>query len=208
MTEKVATIETRVIDQLSRYSDISGRIRVLSTYSVGMGMTISRLNQDDQLQELHKRLRSMPSYMYLSKYEQKLEQVAHANLTRYPAGARAQKHAIPLRGSSPDEDKLLYDLRKKIQKVIDARGCFTSDLDEVLERMAELQELQDEKQKIDHVLEIMGENHSHLSELMRLYYILGKSWREVIDIMGISKSVFYRWRQAAIEKYAILSGWE
>ncbi|MBW4838623.1 MAG: RNA polymerase subunit sigma-24 [Paenibacillaceae bacterium] len=208
MAAETSSVERRVIEQLMGYRDLAGRIRVLSSQSVGAGMTVSRISEDDQLQELHRKLRGMPSYMYLNKHEQKLEQTAHAYLTYYPVGTRAQKRAVPMCGVDAEDDKLLREIREKIQKVIDSRGGCSTDLDELLERVAELQDLQEEKAKIDQVLEILGESHSHLSELLRHYYLEGKSWREVINVMGISKSVFYRWKPVAIGKYAKLIGWE
>ncbi|MEB9892982.1 RNA polymerase subunit sigma-24, partial [Bacillus cereus] len=81
-------VEQQVIEQLTGYRDIVGRLRVLETYSVGNGITVSRLNEDDHLQELHRKLRGLPSYMYLTAREQRLESIAHAYLTDYPAGTR------------------------------------------------------------------------------------------------------------------------
>lgn len=51
------TNEQSVIEQLSQYRQKKARIQVLSNYSVGAGITVSRLNEDDQLQELHRKLR-------------------------------------------------------------------------------------------------------------------------------------------------------
>ncbi|MBU5670264.1 RNA polymerase subunit sigma-24 [Paenibacillus brevis] len=206
MAEKVPTIETRVIDQLSKYRELTGRIRILESYKIGAGMTVSRLNEDDQLQDLHRKLKGMPSYMYLNKHEQKLEQTAHAYLDRYPAGTRAQKRAIPLRGIDRADDKLLWEIRKKIQRVIDARGGCSSDLDDVLERVAELQELQDEKSEIDKILEVMSETHSHFAELLRLRYIQGMPVADVATELCIVPRTFDRWRPIAISKYGELAG--
>ncbi|MGG1601119.1 RNA polymerase subunit sigma-24, partial [Paenibacillus naphthalenovorans] len=145
-------IEQKAIEQLSQYRQKLARLQVLSTYSVGSGITISRLNQDDQLQELHRRLRGLPSYMYLNKHEQELESVAHAYLTRYPAGTRAQLAAVPTRGADEEDERLLRELRSKIKKVIAARGWEMDDLDAVLERVAEYQDLKTEIERIDTVL--------------------------------------------------------
>lgn len=206
MAAETSTVERRVIEQLTSYRDLSGRIRVLSSYSIGAGMTVSRISEDDQLQELHRKLRNMPSYMYLNKHEQKLEQTAHAYLTRYPAGTRAQKRAIPLRGVDAEDDKLLREIRGKIQKVIDARGGCSTDLDEVLEQVAELQELQDEKNRIDNVLRVLSDTHSHLAELLCLRYIEGMSVSEVASKLGIVRRTFDRWRPIAISKFGELAG--
>lgn len=204
-TTKARTVEQQVIDQLTEYRDISGRIKVLSTYSIGSGITVSRLNEDDQLQDLHRKLRRLPSYMYLNKHEQRLEQTAHAYLSHYPAGTRAQKRAIPTQGVDAEDDKLLKEIRSKIQKVIDARGT-SDDLDEVLERLTELQDLMCEKEKVDNVLDVMRESHAHLAELLCLRYIEGLSVIEVAAELGIVPRTFNRWRGIAIEKYSKLSG--
>lgn len=51
--------EQNVIDQLSQLRQKQYRILVLSTYCVGTGITVPRLNKDDQLQKLHWRLRGL-----------------------------------------------------------------------------------------------------------------------------------------------------
>src|SRR5690606_27719914 len=104
--------EQRAIEQLSQYRMKQARIQVLSTYSVGAGITVSRLNEDDQLQELHARLRRLPSYMYLSKHEQQLELVANAYMNTYPAGVAAQKRAVPVEVPDEEDRKLLQELRR------------------------------------------------------------------------------------------------
>ncbi|MGO4543244.1 RNA polymerase subunit sigma-24 [Paenibacillus sp. 2TAB23] len=194
--------EQQTVEQLSRYKQLQARIQVLSTYSVGAGITVSRLNQDDQLQELHRRLRNLPSYMYLGKREQKLEATAHAYLTQYPAGVKSQLAVIPQQGADAEDDKLLQELRDKIGKVIAARGYdVRDDLDAVLDRMVELQELQDEVARIDTVLEAIKGYKPDYERLLRIHYVDGKAWGEASQEMQVSKDVFYRWRRKAIVEY-------
>ncbi|MEK4513614.1 RNA polymerase subunit sigma-24 [Paenibacillus sp. FSL K6-2524] len=203
------TNEQQVVEQLTGYGDLIGRIQVLSTYNIGAGITVSRLNEDDQLQALHRELRGLPSYMYLTGYEQKLEQAASAYLTRLPAGVKAQKRAVPVNVADEEDRKMLQDVRSKIQKVIAARGYdLRDDIDVVLDRLTELQDLQTEQAQIDGILEVMSEQHGHYANLLRLHYIRGLTWDKTIVQMDISKSVFYRWRPLAVKKYAILAGWE
>jgi DNA-directed RNA polymerase specialized sigma24 family protein len=199
--------EEMVLDLLSRYPEKRARLEVLSTYSVGAGITVSRLNEDDHLQELHRKFRGLPTYMYLNKREQKLESVAHAYLTRYPAGTKAQLAAIPKQGADEEDTKLLRELREKIRKVIAARGWDErDDIDEVLDRMAEFQDLKAEIEYVDNAVKALERYKPEYARLLRLHFIEGKSWSETADAMNISKDVFYRWKRKAIEEFTKIAG--
>lgn len=194
--------EQQVIEQLSQYRRNQARIEVLSTYSVGAGITVSRLNEEDQLQELHAKLRGLPSYMYLNKHEQKLEQVANAYMTWYPAGVVAQKRAVPVDVMDDEDRKLLQEVRNKIQRVIEARGYdMRSDIDEILDRLTELQDLQAEVNRIDTVLRALERYKPEYEKLLRLRYINELSAGEVAKQLGIVRKTFDRWRNQAIEEY-------
>lgn len=194
--------EQQVIEQLSQYRRNQARIEVLSTYSVGAGITVSRLNEEDQLQELHAKLRGLPSYMYLNKHEQKLEQVANAYMTWYPAGVVAQKRAVPVDVMDDEDRKLLQEVRNKIQRVIEARGYdMRSDIDEILDRLTELQDLQAEVNRIDTVLRALERYKPEYEKLLRLRYINELSAGEVAKRLGIVRKTFDRWRNQAIEEY-------
>lgn len=194
--------EQQVIEQLSQYRRNQARIEVLSTYSVGAGITVSRLNEEDQLQELHAKLRGLPSYMYLNKHEQKLEQVANAYMTWYPAGVVAQKRAVPVDVMDDEDRKLLQEVRNKIQRVIEARGYdMRSDIDEILDRLTELQDLQAEVNRIDTVLRALERYKPEYEKLLRLRYINEMPAGEVAKQLGIVRKTFDRWRNQAIEEY-------
>lgn len=196
----------QVIEQLSQYQQKKARIKALSTYSVGAGITVSRLSEDDQLQELHRKLRGLPSYMYLSGYEQKLENTAHAYLTRYPAGVKSQQRAIPVNVMDPEDTELLRDLRNKIQKVIEARGYDIRDgIEEIMERLTELQDLQAEVNRIDTLMDALEQYKPDYAKLLRLHLIDGVSWDKAIRELNISKDVFYRWRKRALTEYEKLA---
>ncbi|BFH12659.1 RNA polymerase subunit sigma-24 [Paenibacillus melissococcoides] len=200
-------VEQQVIEQLTGYRDIVGRLRVLETYSVGNGITVSRLNEDDHLQELHRKLRGLPSYMYLTAREQRLESIAHAYLTDYPAGTRKQRQAVSECFSSDVEDRrLLKELQKKIQKVIEARTGTPEGYEAILAQLSEYQDLVAEKRRIDTVLDAMKGQQPHYAELLRLRYIKGLPAIEVAEELGIVRRTFDRWRQRAIDKYSKLSG--
>lgn len=200
------TIEQQVIEQLSQYRQKKARIQALSTYSVGAGITVSRLNEDDQLQELHRRLRGLPSYMYLSGYEQKLESVAHAYMTRYPAGVKAQKQAVPVNVLDPEDTELLQDLRRKIQKVIEARGYdIRNGIEEIMERLTELQDLQAEVNRIDTVLDALEEFKPNYAKLLRMRFVDGVDPGEAAREFNIVRQTFYKWQQKAIEEFCRLA---
>lgn len=203
MTEQTA------IEQLSQYRQKQARIQVLSTYSVGAGITVSRLNEDDQLQELHAKLRGLPSYMYLSSYEQKLEYVANAYMTRYPAGVRAQQRAIPVdvMDVMDEEDReLLQVVRDKIAKVIAARGYeVRSDIDEILNRLTELQDLQADIQRLEFILDRLQEYKPYDATLLRYIYVEGLEAKELSDKFEISESTVRRRINRAEAEYTKLA---
>ncbi|MCY9733139.1 ECF-type sigma factor [Paenibacillus alvei] len=201
------TVEQQVIEQLAGYRDIIGRLRVLETYSVGNGITVSRLNQDDHLQELHAKLRRMPNYMYLSAKEQRLEAAAHAYLPSYPSGTKAQLRAVQDCEPVDEEDgAMLEELQKRIVKVIEARTGKPEGFEAILEQLAEYQDLKAEKQQIDSVLDVMEEQHSHLARLLRLRFIDGMKVEEAAAELGIVRRTFNRWKSQAFEVYSKLSG--
>lgn len=194
--------EQQAIDQLSQYRQMQARIQVLSTYSVGAGITVSRLNQEDQLQDLHRRLRGLPSYMYLSKREQRLELAASAYMTHFPAGVKSQLAAVPAAGADTEDDKLLRELKTKISKVVAARGYdIRDDLDAVLDRLVELQELQDAVNRIDTVLGALEQYKPDYARLLRLRYVDEIPAGEVAKEMNIVRRTFERRRLKALEEY-------
>lgn len=200
-------MEQHVIQQLTRYRDIIGRMRVLESYSVGNGITVSRLNEDDHLQELHRKLRNMPSYMYLSKHEQQLEATAHAYLASYPAGTRSQFYAVKDCTSSDDEERvMLEELQRKIRKVIEARTGTADGYEALLEQLAEYQDLKAEKKRICDVMDALGAQHPQLARLLQLRYVEELSVVEAAAELGIARRTFDRRRAVAIQKYIRLQG--
>ncbi|NEZ41386.1 ECF-type sigma factor [Paenibacillus alvei] len=200
----VKTVEQQVIEQLTGYRDIIGRLRVLETYSVGNGITVSRLNEDDHLQELHRKLRRMPSYLYLSAKEQRLEAAAHAYLERYPAGTKAQLRAVQDCEPVDEEDEaMLEELQKRIVKVIEARTGTPVGFEAILAQLAEYQDLLASKQRIDAVLDVMDEE---LARLLRLRYIEGLTVIEAATELGIARRTFDRRRLIAIQQYGRFLG--
>jgi DNA-directed RNA polymerase specialized sigma24 family protein len=197
--------EQQAIELLSQYRQKQARLQVLSSYSVGAGITISRLNEDDHLQELHRRLRGLPSYMYLSKREQQLETVAHAYLERYPAGTRAQLAAVPRGGADEEDERLLRELRVKIQKVIAARGWdVRDDIDAVLDRLAEYQDLRAEIERVDTVLAALEQYKPDLARVLRLRYVEGLTQERSAVELGISVKTERRREKRAISEFVRL----
>lgn len=196
-----------MIEQLIQYRQMQARMQVLSAYSLGMGLTVSRLNDDDQLQELHRRLRGLPSYMYLSERELRLEATAHAYLGgRYPAGIQSQYRAIPRVGADAEDDNLLRELRGKIAKVIAARGWdIRDDIDAVLDRLAEYQDLKAELERIDGVLQALESYKPDYARLLRLKYVEGNTVEEVCKQLAVVEKTYKRWRIKAIAEYEKLA---
>ncbi|MGG4397225.1 DUF1492 domain-containing protein [Paenibacillus thiaminolyticus] len=203
---KQATTDQHALDQLLAYKRLLTRIKVLETYPVTGGILLRTIAGDDRLQELHKKLRGLPSYMYLTKHEQRIEQTAHAYLTRYPAGTQAQLNEVrQCVGNDVEDDKLLKELAGKIQKVIDARGGGqVDDFEGVLERISELQELEAQKKYFESTVETLGGKYGRI---LRLQYIDFQEPMDIADEMGISLPTLYKWRRQALSAYGkLISG--
>lgn len=196
-------VEQQVIEELSQYRQKQARLQVLSTYSVGAGLTVSRLNEDDHLQELHMQLRLRPSYMYLNKREQQLETTANAYLTRYPAGIRAQLQEVErCQPADVEDEKLLRELRGKVQKVFAARGYdVRNDIDAVLDRLAEYQDLQAEINRIDTTLKALEGYKPEYARLLRLRYIAAMPVGLIAKELGVVRKTIERWNPKALTEY-------
>jgi hypothetical protein len=200
-------VEKAVIEQLSEYNTLCGRIKVLEKYPIGNGMYLESTKDDDKLQDLHRQLKGIPSHMYLAPRERLLESVANSYLVDHPLGTQSQYHAVASTVAVDDEDRdRLKELRKKIGRVIDARRGAVDGFDGVLERLCELQGLQDRKEWIDHVLETLGEYKPDYVKLLRLRYIEGYSVDDASRELNIHRRTFDKWRHKSIEEYAKLSG--
>ncbi|WP_235593305.1 ECF-type sigma factor [Paenibacillus sp. 32O-W] len=197
--------DQQVIEQLSNYKRMAARIRLLENYSAGDGIKVSRFGEDDQLQELHRQLRKMPSYMYLTKREQELEATAHAYLTSRPAGTRAQLAAIPAHAEDPDDERKLREIRSKIEKIIEARGEEKTGIDALLDRLAELQDLQAKVKQVDDVLDALASYKPEYAKLLRLRYIEDMQAGEVAEQLGVVRRTFERWQPKAIAEYRKLA---
>jgi hypothetical protein len=193
--------EQDVIQRLNNYRKLKARVEVLRTYSVGAGITVSRINQDDQLQELHRKLRGKPSYMYLNGHEERLETVAHAYMTHYPAGIRSQQRSIPTDALDDQDRADLQSLRDKIGKVVAARGYGErGDIDEIINRLSELQDAQDEMARIETLLSALSHFKSEQARLLTLKYIDGYKTDAIKEALSISERTFSRWHRQGIDE--------
>ncbi|MEW4371788.1 RNA polymerase subunit sigma-24 [Paenibacillus kandeliae] len=198
--------EQKVINHLHRYRDVCGRITVLSKYSVGAGITINRLSEDDELQQLHSQLRGKPSYMYLSLREQAVMNAATANMERYPAGTKAQLHEVARTHSTePLEEFRLRELERSIKRVLEARTGQAEGYDEVLDKLSELQDKIAERDNTDAVFEVMRKHNSNLVDLLQLRYVENRQVDDVIAAFNIAPATYRRWREKAIEEFAKLA---
>jgi DNA-directed RNA polymerase specialized sigma24 family protein len=196
-----------VVEQLRGYGRMLARLKVLQATPVGNGMRLSHVSGDDKLQELHKKLRGMPSKLYLTKREQEVETVARTYLKSYPLGTKAQlREAKLLIGETAHDHALLRELTSGIQAVLEARVGTAEGIDGVLERLAEIQDIEQEKARIDEALAALEEYKATYSRLLRLRYIEGKAVEDVADELCVSRRTFERWRPQAVREYANLVG--
>ncbi|MEO3944099.1 DUF1492 domain-containing protein [Gorillibacterium sp. CAU 1737] len=199
--------QEQVIQQLKGYKRIVSRIKYLEKFPVGGGIRLSTISQDDNLQQLHRQLRTMPTTAYLTKREQELEKTAHSYLTRYPTGTKAQLREVQGLYSEDREDEgKLREVEQKIRKVLETRTGQSEGFHGVLERLSEIQDLEQEKEQIDNALEALGEYKPEYAELLRLRYIEGKAVDQVADDLAISRVTFFRWKTRSLEEYANVAG--
>ncbi|MDQ0063552.1 ECF-type sigma factor [Paenibacillus harenae] len=196
--------EEIVLDLLSSYRRLTARMKQLEKTSVGPGIRLSAVSEDDKLQELHRELRKLSSCMYLDERELQIESAAHANLTKYPLGTRAQlKEVKRVRESaSPEDEQLLKELESKIKKVLEARAGSSSSegYRGVLDKISELQDLERRKREIDEALEALEEFEPQYAQLLKLRYIEGKQAEFVASELGIVDRTFRRWKQKAVQE--------
>lgn len=198
-------LEDLAVEQLQGYKKIVGRIKVLERYPVGSGIYLSSFFEDDKLQELHKQLRNLPSYMYLNKHEQKIETAAHAYLTAYPAGTKAQLREVSnLQAVDKEDQRLLDELVQKIGRIIEVRSGTGDGIKGVIERITELQDLQQQKEEIDHILSVLREYKPQYAELLQARYIDGQSLGDVARGLHISQRTLTRWNAEALKEYGRL----
>lgn len=199
--------EELVIEELTNYKRLVGRVKVLERYPIGNGMFLDSTNEDDKLQDLHKKLSGLNPYMYLNGHEQKIEQTANEYLTELPLGTRSQLHAVRnIRTLDEEDDKRLGTLQRKIKRITDVRLGDVEGFKGVLERVSEMQELQDQINRIDHILETLDDYRPHHARLLKLRYIEDKPVESVMEKLSISNKTYYRWRPLALGEYALLSG--
>ncbi|MDB5053132.1 MAG: hypothetical protein JWM44_1182 [Bacilli bacterium] len=200
-------VEELVTEELAEYKRLANRLRVLNKQSIGMGMHMEFTNTEDKLQDLHSKLKVLPSYMYLSPKEQALETIAHAYLTKYSLGTRAQLNDIrSIEGVDDEDRKLLKELAYKVEKVYDARHGDIDGYEAVLNRMVEIQDIQNKIEHVESVFDIMDEHKPHYVLLLKMRFVEESEIEHVINHLSTSRRVFFRWREKAINEYAALSG--
>jgi hypothetical protein len=207
LTTRQGDFEKLVIEQLSEYKRLSGRIKVLEQTPIGNGMYLNSSNGEDKLQDLHRKLKGMPSHMYLTKSEQEIEIIAGAYLTKLSTGTKSQLRDVKGTSAVDEEDhKLLKELTKKIEKVIEVRNGNASGIDGVIARLSEMQDLQKKLDYIDSVFAALDEYKPSYTKLLKLRYIDKIPVDDIADALHISRKTYDRWRPNAIDEYARLSG--
>lgn len=207
MGQENLTVEQIVVSELKEYKRLIGNIKMLERQPIGYGMHVYAAPGEDKLQALHKKLKDHPSYMYLSPKEQEIELVAHTHLENYPTGTRSQRNEVKsTRTNDTEDNKILAKLGKKIDKVIDARRGTLDGFEAVVQKVSELQDLNQRKEQIDATLEILSGYNPEYALLLKTRYIEGKTVGEVASEFGISRRTFDRFREQAITEYIRFAG--
>lgn len=199
--------ERAVVQQLGSCKRIAARIKILEKQQAGGGIAIRALHEDDQLQALHRKLRSMPSYLYLDRRELELEAAAHQYIRERPAGLHSQLAAADrARGAAGEDREALLAIRRGIERVIAARTGVREGFAGILDRLSELQDLERRREEIEWALHALEEYKPEYARLLRLRYVESEPVDRVTEQLGVVKQTFYRWRKKAIEEYARIAG--
>ena len=133
--------------------------------------------------------------------------MAHAYLTKHPAGTRSQLQEVRhIQAVDAEDERLRRELVGKIERVIEARSGARDGFDEVIDRISELQDLEKKKQQIEWALDVMEEYKPDYGRLLRLEFLQDKTPAAIMYELGISRSTLYSWRQKALEEYAAITG--
>ena len=100
---------------------------------------------------------------------------------------------------------MFKELKRKIEKVIEARTGSYDGYDGVIKRLTELQDLQKQKETIEFSLEVLAEYQPDYAQLLRLRYIESKSVEEITIQLDTSRRTFDRWLAKANEEYTALA---
>ncbi len=202
--------ERQVLRQLSDYRRNIARMRILEKTPIGYGMSLDAFNDDDKLQDLHRKLKSMPTYMYLTEDEQDLRFLAAVYMRKKRIGTKSQLYdARRLFSNDPEVQRQLEKIGDKIEKVLDTRSGYSESyegLDGVVQRISELQDLQRENEQIDLVLNTLDWYKPNYGRLLKLRYVEGCKVENIAKEFHISEKTYERWRPKAILKYAEFSG--
>jgi DNA-directed RNA polymerase specialized sigma24 family protein len=127
-------------------------------------------------------------------------------MTNYPAGVKAQYKAVPVHVMDEDYSKLLQDVRQKIKKVIAARGYeVRDDIDAVIDRVTELQDLESDLQRLDFILDRLQDYKPKEASLLRLIYVEGLDLAEIADKLQVTEKTITRRRAVAEDSYIKLA---
>lgn len=187
-----------VIERLKEYKQKAARIRVLSRYYNGSGVVSKPFQEDDELHRMHSKWRIES---YLTAEEKQLVQTARDYIAGSPTGSRSQLDAVPKIGVNEGDTCRLREIRDKIKRVMAERQQSKNDMDTVLDRVVELQELQAELHRIDIALEELATYKPQYSKLLKLRYIEGLSVTEVSTQFAIVRKTFSRWKIAALKEF-------
>nr|WP_233167438.1 ECF-type sigma factor [Paenibacillus roseus] len=134
---------------------------------------------------MHSKWRVEPDY--LTEEDKQLVKTAREYLIGNPTGTFNQLAAVPKFGIDSIDTQRLQELRKKVKRVIADRNQSKNDIDTVLDRVSELQELKAEMKRMDLALEALASIKSAYTEVLRLRYIEGLPVNEIAQKMFINR---------------------
>ncbi|WP_018887481.1 antiterminator Q family protein [Paenibacillus massiliensis] len=89
--------------------------------------------------------------------------------------------------------------------MVEARVGQRSDIDEIIDRLTELQDLQADIQRLDFILDKLEEYKPYAATLLRWVYVEGMELKEITEKLELSESTVRRRIRVAEGEYAMLA---
>lgn len=116
-----------------------------------------------------------------------------------------QARRVRLRDEA-DERQRLEDLQQDIAARMAARAVTPEQAELAVQRLYELHQLEAQRAYMDQALDALASYGEKYSRLLRLLFVEDKSSQDAAAELQVSKTVFYEWRQQALEEFAYMIG--
>ncbi|SCW57267.1 Protein of unknown function [Paenibacillus tianmuensis] len=106
--------------------------------------------------------------------------------------------------ASGAEQEALRSTEAKVKALLEGLLGTSDGYQGILARITELQELERQKERMEHALDALDDLKHEYAQVLKLLYLDGNEPHDIACDLGISLSTFYGWRRKALKEYGIL----